>query len=142
MTDISDNQADRFNERQKGHLPGHLGIHWTQINAGRATGSYTVAQHHMAPNGFMHAGGVVTLADTACGYGCVASLPDGASGFTTLELKTNFMGTTREGTVACEAKLLHGGRATQVWDAEVRHVESGRVIAAFRCTQMILYPRT
>jgi 1,4-dihydroxy-2-naphthoyl-CoA hydrolase len=100
-----------------------------------------VRQELMAPNGYLHAGSVVTLADTACGYGCRTSLPEGATGFTTIELKSNFLGTARDGVVECEAKLLHGGRSTQVWDALVRHRESAKLIACFRCTQMILWPK-
>ena len=95
----------------------------------------------MAVNGYLHAGTVVSLADTAAGFGCVAHLPDGAESFTTIELKSNHVGTAREGTVACAAHLVHGGRTTQVWDATVSHVETGTVIAHYRATQLILYPR-
>jgi uncharacterized protein (TIGR00369 family) len=95
----------------------------------------------MAANGFLHAGTIVSLADTAAGFGCIAHLPDGAESFTTVELKSNHVGTAREGTVACVATLVHGGRSTQVWDAVVTHVETGKAIAYYRCTQMILYPR-
>jgi uncharacterized protein (TIGR00369 family) len=95
----------------------------------------------MAPNGFLHAGSVVTLADTLCGYGCVLNLPSGASGFTTVELKSNHLGTTRDGTVAVLATPAHLGKTTQVWDAVVTHHESGRTLALFRCTQMVLYPK-
>jgi 1,4-dihydroxy-2-naphthoyl-CoA hydrolase len=102
----------------------------------------TVAKHHMAPNGFLHAASVIALADSACGYGCVVSLPEGANGFTTIELKSNFLGTVREGGgVACEATLVHGGRNTQVWDAVVTAEATGKTIALFRCTQMVLYPK-
>lgn len=91
--------------------------------------------------GFLHAGTVVTLADTCAGYGCIVNLPDGATGFTTVELKSNHVGTTRDGTIDCTAKAVHLGRTTQVWDATVTHKESGRTLAVFRCTQMILYAR-
>jgi uncharacterized protein (TIGR00369 family) len=130
-----------FAERQKGHLPDLLGLDLYEIGPGRVLGRFQVRPHHMAPNGFLHAASVIALVDTACGYGCVAALPEGASGFTTLELKTNFLGTTRDGTVTCEARLVHGGRTTQVWDAEAKHLESGKSIALFRCTQMVLYPK-
>lgn len=93
-----------------------------------------------APNGYLHGGAVSGIADTACGYGCFASLPAGASGFTTIELKANFMGTVREGPVVAEATLAHSGKRTQVWDAVVADETSGRQIALFRCTQMVLYP--
>ncbi|MBJ7410415.1 MAG: PaaI family thioesterase [Phenylobacterium sp.] len=139
---LEGNQAALFAERQKGTLPGELGIEWDEVANGRARGRFVVQRKHMAPNGFMHAASVVALVDSACGYGCVASLPEGASGFTTIEIKTNYLGTAKEGeTVACEARLLHGGRMTQVWDAEAVNQSTGKTIAVFRCTQMVLYPR-
>lgn len=126
-------------ERQKGHLPDHLGLEWLEAELGRVRGRFSVKPHHMAPNGFLHAASVVALADSACGYGCIISKPDAAIGFTTIELKSNFLGTAREGGVACEAKLVHGGKTTQVWDAVVTHEQSGKTMALFRCTQLILY---
>src|SRR3954447_13384251 len=111
--------AAAFNARQQGALPGELGLIWDEIVAGRARGGFTVERRHMAPNGFLHAAAVIALLDTACGAACMASLPDGASGFTTLELKSNFLASAKPGAaVACEARLLHAGRNTQVWDAQ------------------------
>jgi uncharacterized protein (TIGR00369 family) len=141
MTDPIIELAPRFTEGQKDHLPGILGMEWETVQRGLVRGRFTIAKHHMAPNGFLHAASIITLADSACGYGCVASLPEGASGFTTIELKTNFISTAREGGVACEATLVHGGRTTQLWDAEVRHEDTGKVMALFRCTQAVLWPR-
>lgn len=140
MTDA--NQAQAFAQRQKGTLPGEMGIQWEEVIQGRASGHFTVRRAHMAPNGFLHAASVVALVDSACGYGCMTSLPDGASGFTTIELKANYLGTAKEGeTVACAARLVHGGRMTQVWDAEAVNQTTGKTMALFRCTQMVLYPR-
>jgi len=100
-----------------------------------------VRREVMAPNGFLHAASVIALADTSCGYGCVAHLPQGASGFTTVELKANFVGTAREGAIACLARPVHLGRTTQVWDAEVTLEGTETRIALFRCTQMVLWPK-
>jgi 1,4-dihydroxy-2-naphthoyl-CoA hydrolase len=122
-------------------LPGHLGIEIGEVSALRVRASLVVKQALLAPNGFLHAGTVVTLADTCAGYGCVAALPDGASGFTTIELKSNHLGTARDGVIECIATPSHLGRTTQVWDATVTHRESGKTIALFRCTQMVLYPK-
>lgn len=121
-------------------LPGHLGIAIVHADTAQVRSELPVTRSLMAPNGYLHAGSVVTLADTSCGYGCIASLPEGASGFTTIELKSNHLGTAREGTLDCVATAQHRGRTTQVWDAVVTHRESGRTIALFRCTQMILWP--
>lgn len=132
---------EHFNRRSEGHLPGHLGIVIDVVDATGVRSHLPFAAHLMAPNGFLHAGSVVTLADTSCGYGCVANLPDGANGFTTIELKSNHLGTARDGTIECVATPVHLGRTTQVWDATVTHRESGKTIALFRCTQMVLYPQ-
>jgi 1,4-dihydroxy-2-naphthoyl-CoA hydrolase len=123
-------------------LPGHLGIAITQADRTGVHAELAVSTRLMAPNGYLHAGSVVTLADTACGYACIVNLPDGATGFTTIELKSNFIGTAREGTLACVATAQHRGRTTQVWDAVVTHRETGRTVALFRCTQMILWPQS
>jgi len=136
------NQAALFAERQTGTLPGDLRIEWDEVANGRARGRFTVRRGHMAANGYMHAASVVALVDSACGYACVCSLPDGATGFTTIEIKTNYLGSAKEGeVVACEARLIHGGRMTQVWDAEAVNETTGKTIAVFRCTQMVLWPK-
>ena len=95
----------------------------------------------MAPNGFLHAATVVALADTCCGYGCRVNLPVGATGFTTIELKSNHLGTATQGTLDGVARPVHLGKTTQVWDAVVTHRESGRTLALFRCTQLVLYAK-
>jgi 1,4-dihydroxy-2-naphthoyl-CoA hydrolase len=124
-----------------GHLPGHLGVEILTVSAALVESRMSVQKTVMAPNGYLHAASVVALADTSCGYGCVASLPQGASGFTTIELKSNFFGTARDGAILCRATPLHRGRTTQVWDAAVSVEGSGARIALFRCTQMVLWPK-
>jgi len=132
---------DDFNKRGQGYLPGHLGIAVTEVGVGRLRAELEIKPFLIAPNGYLHAGSVVTLADTASGYGCIANLPTGATGFTTIELKCNHIGTARDGVIDCVATAVHLGGTTQVWDAVVTRRESGNVIALFRCTQMILYPK-
>jgi uncharacterized protein (TIGR00369 family) len=119
-------------------FPGLLGIEFEEAGDGLALARLALEEKHMAPNGYLHAGAVVGFADSACGYGCILSLPEGARGFTTVELKTNFLRTAQPGaTIACEAALVHGGRTTQLWDATVTD-EEGRRMALFRATQLIL----
>jgi uncharacterized protein (TIGR00369 family) len=119
------------------YLPGHLGVEVETFEAGRVTSRLAVGPHHLAPNGYLHAAAIIALADTSCGYGSILSLPEGATGFTTIELKTNFLRTALEGTITCEATLVHGGRTTQIWDATVK-APDGRPMALFRCTQLLL----
>lgn len=127
--------------RQAGTLPDHLGIKVVEASAERMILAFDIDRTHHAPNGFLHAGAVVTLADTACGYGTVLNLPEGASGFTTIELKSNFFATALSGRVVATAVPVHRGRTTQVWDAEVVSEETGKRMALFRCTQSVLWPR-
>lgn len=132
--------AENLRAAGEATLPGHMGLELVEIREGSAVMRCDLETHHLAPNGYLHAGAVITLADTAAGYGCVGNLPDGASGFTTIELKTNFLGTLLEGALRAEARMIHGGRTTQVWDVEVTAEGTGKPLAQFRCTQMVLYP--
>ena len=132
---------EQLNSFGAGFLPGHLGVEFLSLTKDLVESRLAVARHVMAPNGYLHAASVVALADTSCGYGCRAALPEGAKGFTTIELKANFLGTAREGAIVCRAKPIHLGRTTQVWDANVSVEGSGARIATFRCTQMVLWPK-
>ncbi|MHC1947888.1 PaaI family thioesterase [Bradyrhizobium sp. UFLA06-06] len=132
--------VERINASQAGSLPGLLDFQWLEAGRGHIRGRFEIAAKHFSPHGLLHGASIVALADTACGFGCLASLPDGAIGFATGELKTNFIGAAREGGLSCEARLVHAGRTTQVWDAEIRSEATGKTIALFRCTQMLLYP--
>jgi 1,4-dihydroxy-2-naphthoyl-CoA hydrolase len=132
---------DSFNRLGAQSLPGHLGIVITHVAGPEVRAEMKVKPTLMAPNGYLHAGSVVTLADTCAGYGCVVNLPAGAVGFTTVELKSNHLSTARDGTIECVAIAVHLGKTTQVWDAVVTHRESGKTIALFRCTQMVLYAK-
>jgi uncharacterized protein (TIGR00369 family) len=131
-----------FKSFGNGYLPGLVGVEIVTVSSDAVESRMAVRREVMAPNGFLHAASVIALADTSCGYGCVAHLPEGASGFTTVELKANFIGTAREGAIACRARAVHLGRTTQVWDAEVEVEGSRTKIALFRCTQMVLWPKT
>ena len=133
------NTPEKLNELSKNTLPTHLGIFVIHLSKTELRAEMEIKEFHMAPNGYLHAGSIVTLADTSCGYGCLANLPEGASGFTTVELKSNHLSTAKEGTIECIAKPTHRGKTTQVWDATVTHRESGKTLALFRCTQMIIY---
>lgn len=127
-------------KRVKTYLPGYMGFEVDDIQPGTMALKVTLRPHHLAPNGYLHAGTVLTLADTTCGFGCLANLPAGATNFTTLELKSNFLRTATEGTIRAVGTLVHGGRTTQVWDATVFDPQQ-RPMALFRCTQMILYSK-
>lgn len=133
--------VEKLNQANVGKLPGHLGLTITEVADGKVVGRFKVRDELVAHTGFLLAGAVLSVADILCAYGVSTAWPEGASGFTTAEVKCNFVGTLREGEAVCTASLLHGGRTTQVWDARVEDAATGKLMAAFRCTQVILYPR-
>jgi uncharacterized protein (TIGR00369 family) len=134
--------AEEWTQAGVPFLPGYLGIEILSAASDELTGRLAVTTRHHAPNGFLHAGTVITLADTLCGYGTVMNLPAGAVGFATIELKSNFLGTALDGELIGTAKPLHLGRTTQVWDAVVRSDAQDKTIALFRCTQSVLWPKS
>jgi 1,4-dihydroxy-2-naphthoyl-CoA hydrolase len=136
-----DVNLEQMNARGTGRLPGLVGLRVMAVEQGLLVAEIDIRPELLAPNGYLHAATVIALADTACGYGCIAHLPAGAENFTTAELKCNFLGTAREGTIACVAKPAHLGKTTQVWDATVKRHADGKPIALFRCTQMVLWPK-
>ena len=136
-----DHTLDVLNKRSAGTLPGLVGIRFTAIEEGMVAAELDIRPDLIAPNGYLHAATIIALADTACGYGCLAHLPEGATLFTTIELKSNFLGTATEGTIACVARPAHLGSTTQVWDAVVTDKAAGKTIALFRCTQLVIRPR-
>jgi 1,4-dihydroxy-2-naphthoyl-CoA hydrolase len=129
--------AEFFKKFAVGFLPGELGVEILEVGNGTVKSQMKVEKRHLAPNGYLHAASVIALADTSAGYGCVASLPEGAKGFTTIELKANFLGTVRDGTISCVATADHLGRTTQVWSATVSDA-AGKTLVLVRCTQMLL----
>jgi 1,4-dihydroxy-2-naphthoyl-CoA hydrolase len=133
--------VEKLNQANVGKLPGHIGLEITEVADGKVVGRFKVRDELVAHTGFLLAGAVLSVADILCAYGVSTAWPEGSSGFTTAEVKCNFVGTLREGEAVCTATLLHGGRTTQVWDARVEDAATGKLMAAFRCTQVILYPR-
>jgi len=133
--------VEHLAHRGDGFLPGLIGVRFTGLSDSQVDAELDIRAELLAPNGYLHAATVIALADTACGYGCLAHLPAGADNFTTVELKSNFLGTVRDGTIRCIATPVHLGNATQVWDAAVSDRATDKKIALFRCTQMVLWPR-
>jgi 1,4-dihydroxy-2-naphthoyl-CoA hydrolase len=135
---MAEPDVESLNALSPGRFPGLIGFEVVEVSRGRVRARLEVRDELLAPNGYLHAAAVIGLVDTACGYGCRTALPDDAKGFTTLELKSNFLGTLTEGTLACDARLVHGGRTTQVWDARASREADDATVALFRCTQLVL----
>jgi uncharacterized protein (TIGR00369 family) len=138
---VPDDRVESLNEFFRPKLPGMLGFRITEVSPEGAEGRLTVTEPLIAGTGFLFAPVVVGIADFLCAAAVGPHLPDGAS-FTTVEVKTNFVSSAREGeVVTAEARPVHLGRTTQVWDATVTNATTGRLMALFRNTQLVLLPR-
>jgi 1,4-dihydroxy-2-naphthoyl-CoA hydrolase len=119
-------------------VPGLLGCTFDHCAKDLVLGHIDVTTSLIAGTGFLFAPAVIALADTCAAIGCGLNIPDGAS-FTTIELKSNFLSSARVGErVVCTCTPSHLGRQTHVWDATVNNETTGRAMALFRCTQMVL----
>ena len=132
---------EEFNQYGKGFLFDYLSMAFTKVEEDEVIAHIPLQQHHSGWHGTLHAGTLFALADSCAGYGCVKSLPQGASGFTTIETKTNFLAMTNAGVIRCVATPVHKGRTTQVWDAVVSSTDEAKELCYYRCTQLILWPR-
>lgn len=143
MPKTSNNTSvERLNQANVGKLPEHLGLKIVEVADGKVVGRFDVREDLVAHTGYLLAGVVLSIADLLCAYGVSTAWPEGANGFTTAEVKCNFMGTLLKGTGQVTATLLHSGRTTQIWDASFTDADSGKLLAAFRCTQIILYSKS
>jgi uncharacterized protein (TIGR00369 family) len=133
--------VDSLNEFFGALAPGLHGVVFDEALADRVVGHIDVVPQLIAGTGFLFAPAIISLADTLCAAGCGANIPEHSS-FTTVELKTNFLGSAQVGQrVVGVATPVHLGRRTQVWDVVVTNETSGKTMALFRCTQMVIERR-
>lgn len=133
--------ATFFNQLSKNHFPEYLGMEMTEVKENHLEAVLPIKSQFYAPNGYLHAGSLVSFADTVAGYAAVAHFPEGVVGFTTIELKTNFLSTAKQGEVIAIATPEHLGKTTQVWDVLLKHKATDKKMAIFRCTQMLIYAK-
>lgn len=118
-----------------------LGVDITEASAARVVGALEVRPELCTTGGTLHGGAVMAFADTLGAVGAYLSLPQGATGTTTLESKTNFIGAAKAGTrVTGEALPVHSGGRTSVWQTRIVG-EDGKLIALITQTQMVLRPQ-
>jgi len=115
-----------------------IGFQLDELEPGRVASRMMVDTKHIAPNGFLHASVSIALADITCGTGSAALLRGPDENITTIEIKTNHLGTALTGQLFCKATARHAGGSTHVWDADVIAAAADKPIMVFRCTQMVL----
>ncbi|MET1002744.1 MAG: PaaI family thioesterase [Acidimicrobiia bacterium] len=140
---MTDDRAAGLNEFFGPRAPGLLGVVFDTCTADEVVGHIDVSGPLIAGTGFLFAPAIIALADTLAAAGTGEHVDfDANESFTTIELKCNFLGSAREGErVVGRCVPVHVGRSTHVWDVTVTNETTGRTIALFRNTQMVLRPR-
>jgi uncharacterized protein (TIGR00369 family) len=130
---------------ERGELPPPpimllLNFRFQEAERGRVVFSVEPAEYHYNPIGMVHGGVASTLCDSAMGCAIQSMLPAGA-GYTTLELKVNFVRplTMATGLVLCEGKIIHVG--SRVGTAEARVTDrAGKLYAHATTTCLVMRP--
>ena len=117
-------------------LFAHLGIEFVEVTPDRVVARLKVSDKLTTVGGTIHGGTLMAFADSIGAAGTVANLAEGQR-TATLESKTNFIAGCREGTVQAEAKPIHKGKRTHVWETRITD-ESGKLLSITTQTQMIL----
>ena len=117
-------------------LFAHLGIEFVEVTPDRVVARLRVSDKLTTVGGTIHGGTLMAFADSIGAAGTVANLAEGQR-TATLESKTNFIAGCREGTVQAEAKPIHKGKRTHVWETRITD-ESGKLLSITTQTQMIL----
>jgi uncharacterized protein (TIGR00369 family) len=128
---------DQIQAALKGTLPEHLGIAFEDVSAARVVATMTVRAEVTTTGGRLHGGAIMALADTVGAVGAFLNLPEGATGTTTIESKTNFFAGVSEGVVRATAEPVHIGKRTSCWTTRIVDAK-GRLVAQVTQTQMVL----
>jgi uncharacterized protein (TIGR00369 family) len=114
----------------------HLGIELVEVTPDRVLARLKVTDKLTTVGGTLHGGTLMAFADTIGAAGTAANLAEGQR-TATLESKTNFISGCRSGTVQAEAKPIHKGKRTHVWETRITD-EAGKLLSVTTQTQMIL----
>ena len=112
-----------------------MGVRVTEATRERVVGELLVRADLCTAGGILHGGAIMAFADALGALGGFLNLPAGAR-TTTLESKTNFLGSAKVGTtVEGEAIPLHIGRRSSVWQTRITN-DDGKLLALVLQTQM------
>jgi 1,4-dihydroxy-2-naphthoyl-CoA hydrolase len=117
-------------------LVAHLGIEFLEVTPDRVVARLAMNENLATVGGTIHGGTLMAFADTIGAAGTVANLEDGQR-TATLESKTNFIAPCRAGYVRAEAKPIHKGKRTHVWETRITD-EAGKLLSVTTQTQIVL----
>ena len=132
-----DTPIELINQASQRGLIGSLGIEFTKIEAGTVEGQMQLSEKNCRPDGILHGGANLSLAETLAGLGSMLLVDVKEFNVLGIQVNGSHTGTLKQGKAFATAKIMHQGNQTHVWNVDVTN-EEGRLISAVRVTNMIV----
>jgi uncharacterized protein (TIGR00369 family) len=102
-----------------------LGATATEVGSGHVRIELPYRADLCQQNGYLHAGVITSMADSACGYAALTLMPAG-SDVLSVEFKVNLLAPADGDRFVADARVVRSGRTLTVCQAEVRAVAADR----------------
>jgi hypothetical protein len=132
-----DTPVEIINQGMKKSLIGNLGIEVTLIEEGLVEGFLELSAKNSRPDGILHGGANLALAETLAGLGSMLLVDLSGCDVLGTQVSGNHTGVLAQGKALAEAKIIHRGNKTHIWNVDVKN-EEGRLISTVRVTNMIV----
>ncbi|RIH63345.1 PaaI family thioesterase [Mariniphaga sediminis] len=126
-----------INQAMKKSLIGNLGIEFVKIAEGLVEGFLPLSEKNSRPDGILHGGANLAFAETLAGLGSMLLVDLKEFDVLGTQVSGNHTGILSEGKALGEAKIIHRGNKTHIWNVDVKN-EEGRLISTVRVTNMIV----
>ncbi len=128
---------DDLNATNKGTLMEQLGIEYVTVEDGYVKAKMPVDERTKQPMGLLHGGGSLALAETVGGIGSALIVDLGINDVRGSHMSANHIRAAKDGWVFAEARLLHRGRNTHIWNIDISD-EEGMLVSTCRLTNFII----
>ncbi len=126
-----------INQGMKESLIGNLGIEVTKTGDGMVEGFLLLSEKNSRPDGILHGGANLALAETLAGLGSMLLVNLKEYDVFGTQVSGNHTGVLMKGKALATAKIIHQGNKTHIWNVDIRN-EEGRLISTVRVTNMIV----
>ncbi len=132
-----DTPVDVINQAMKQSLIGNIGITVTAVGDGVVEGFLILSKKNCRPDGILHGGTNLAMAETLAGLGSMLIIDMNEYNSFGIQVSGNHIGILSEGKALGEAKIIHRGNMTHIWNVDIKN-EEGRFLSSIRVTNMIV----
>ncbi|MCD6090812.1 MAG: hotdog fold thioesterase [Bacteroidales bacterium] len=128
---------EQINETSKGTLIEVLGIEYLIVEPGYIKAKMPVDERTRQPYGILHGGASVALAETIGSIGSAVIMAGKNADVRGAGISANHVKAVKSGWVFGEARTIHVGKNTHIWDIQIKD-EEGDLVSTARLTNFIL----